>query len=848
MIFSITDINIMLMFKFKGICFLFPSFFLLLLFLFRALPKKNKKIVLVVFFFFKGITALIMYRNCGRLSNFCLCSRSLLSNFCNAPQVFSPPLLFKCYSSFVVHQRRLQSQSSRGQPGPQWQDGVLDPRYSSEGNMRKLNPDTMAHYVKATIQNDRREMGLGEIYDWHEFAKDAIYIPTRSGPLWVGSDDPRAAKFVRRREKMKVKPMQKSRPKPGPDPAVSLQDHPLREYFTTTTNLNDPLSVANNLHRAGRIRELDIKHTAAHIQYVPRPPVVTIMGHVDHGKTTLLDYLRKSNVVAGEAGGITQNIGAFQVQTSHGFPITFIDTPGHAAFATMREAGASATDIIILIVSAVDGVQDQTREVISLAQEKGVPIVVAITKIDRQAKCDYVKDQLRELGLELEEDNGDVQVVKICAKDGTGISDLLEILHLQAELCEISTPDPCRTELTVLESKRQDVTEVAAIVRCGVAKAGQVMVAGLSYGVIKKIVNDRGETISEATPSMPVVVYGFKVDPKPGSILLQVSSDPHAQKFYRFMRDVYSTEGGREDYLQLMNQERQGQLWNRKPDNNLVRQFATKAFILICKAATFGMLQALMKSIYELPRLEGISMDIKVTEVGGLKDYDVVMAGGTGQPACILLFGDSSNTSKLDIPSHVRLIQFKVLYHGIEELKEAFVSALPKIKRLRVLAAAECLETFRASQAGRGGNAAGMKVLTGAVEAAYLHCRVLRKKAHIKSWIYDAKKVGETEGKDGTVDGGNKEEAEVPYDVVYEGQIKELRRFKELVPSVETGLECGVILHDGFSFKKGDVLEQTEVYEVERDVTEEYEAAAQREKILRDVAERQSAAIASEEE
>lgn len=787
-----------------------------------------------------------MHKKYGKMRISYLLSSPVHLTSCFASQFFASLFISSSHSSLIIHQRRLQSQSSRGQPGPQWQDGVVDPRYSSEGNIRKLNPDTMAHYVKATIQNDRREMGLGEIYDWNEFAKDAIYIPTRSGPLWVGSDDPRAAKFVRRREKLKVNPMQKSRPKPGPDPAVSLQDHPLREYFTTTTNLNDPLSVANNLHRAGRIRELDIKHTAAHIQYFPRPPVVTIMGHVDHGKTTLLDYLRKSNVVAGEAGGITQNIGAFQVQTSNGFPITFIDTPGHAAFSTMREAGASATDIIILIVSAVDGVQDQTKEVISLAQEKGVPIVVAITKIDRQPKCDYVKDQLRELGLELEEDNGDVQLVKICAKDGTGIPDLLEILHLQAELCEISSPDPCRAELTVLESKRQDVTEVAAIVRCGVVKVGQVMVAGLSYGVIKKIINDRGEIITEATPSTPVVVHGFKVDPKPGTILLQVSSEPHAQKFYRFMRDVYSTEGGREDYLQLMNQERQGHLWNRKPDNNLVRQFATKAFILICKAATFGMLQALMKSIYELPRLEGISMDIKVTEVGGLKDYDVVMAGGTGQPACILLFGDSANTSKLDVPSHVRLIQFKVLYHGIEELKEAFVSSLPKIKRVRVLAAAECLETFRASQAGRGGNAAGMKVLTGTVEADYLHCRVLRKKGHLDTWVYGAKKAG-SEEKGVAAEMCNGDE-ELPYDVVYDGQIKELRRFKELVPCVETGLECGVIMHDGFSFRKGDILEQTEIYEVERDVTEEYEAAAKREIILQDVAQRQAASIVSEGE
>eukprot|EP00796_Vickermania_ingenoplastis_P008541 gene8541-5988_t len=723
---------------------------------------------------------------------------------------------------------RFQSQSSRGQPGPQWHDGELDPRYSSESNMRKLNPDTMAHYVKATIQNDRREMGLGEIFDWAEFAKDAVYIPTRSGPLWVGNDDPRAAKYMRRKEKMKVKPLQKARPKPGPDPAKSLEDHPLREYFTTATNLSDPLSVANNLHRAGRIREYDIKHTAAHIHYAPRPPIVSIMGHVDHGKTTLLDYLRKSNVVAVEDGGITQNIGAFQVKTSSGSYITFIDTPGHAAFTTMRETGASATDIIILIVSAVDGVQDQTKEVISLAHDKNIPMVVAITKIDRQPKCDHVIHQLRELGLELEEDGGDVQVAKICAKDGTGIPELLDILQLQSELCEISTPQPCRSELIVLESQRRECSEVSAIVRCGTVKTGQVCVAGLSYGTIGKIFNDQGEQVTEATPAMPVVIQGFKVDLKPGSILLQVSSESHAQKFYYFMRDVYSAEGSREDYLQVLNQERQGNIYNRKPDNNLVRNFSTKAFILICKAATFGMLQALMKCIYELPRLEGISLDIRITEVGGLKDYDIVTAGGTGQPACILLFGHSQNTAKLDVPSHIRVIEFKVLYHGVEELKEVLVGALPKIQRTRVLSAAECLETFRASQAGKRGNAAGMKVLKGTLDATHVQCRVLRKKPNISNWTYST-----TSEKD------EEEDEQLPYDIVYDGQIKELRRFKELVPYVETGLECGVILHDEFNFKKGDVLELFELFDVSRDVAEEFEKALHREKILRDIAERQ---------
>lgn len=736
--------------------------------------------------------------------------------------------------------RRHQSQSSTGKPTFQWQESVVDPRYSSEGNMRQLKAETMPHYVKATIQKDRREMGLGEIFDWAEFAKDAIYIPTRSGPLWVGSDDPRAAKFVRRKEKMKRQPLQRTRPKPGPDPAKVLEDHPLREYFTTATNLHDPLSVATGLHRAGRIKEYDIKHTAAHIEYTARPPIVSIMGHVDHGKTTLLDHLRRTNVAAGEAGGITQNVGAFQVKTPDGHFITFIDTPGHAAFTAMREVGATTNDMIILIVSAVDGVQPQTREVIELAQRQGTPMLVAITKIDRQPNCDYIKDQLRTCNVELEEDGGDIQLVKICAKDGQGISDLLEAIQLQAELCEVATPNPSRAELYVLESRNLGQTEVAAVVRCGTVQPGQVFVSGTVYGTVKRVLDDQGATLGSAGPSVPVVLHGIRVPPKPGSILLQVSGETHAEKFSYFMRDVYSAEGGRENYLQIVNQERQGNIEGRKPDNNLVRTFSTKAFLLCVKAATFGMLQALMKTIYELPRLEGVSIEVKVTEVGGLKDYDVATIGASGRPSCILLFGDCKDSFTLDIPNNVTLLRFNVLYHGIDDLKRVLVESLPKVQKTRLLATAECLQTFKASQAGRVGNAGGMKVTSGTLDASHLTFRVVRKQQNLKAKLAAVAAAAASGGKASLTSSGLDDDETVAREVVYEGQVKELRRFKELVPTVENGLECGVVLFDDFSFRVGDVLEQYEVYEESRDVADEYAAAEKREKILRDQAETQA--------
>jgi translation initiation factor IF-2 len=703
--------------------------------------------------------------------------------------------------------------------------------------MRQLHADTMPHYVKATIQKDRREMGLGEVFDWVEFAKDAVYIPTRSGALWVGSDDPRAAKFMRRKEKMKRQPLQRTRPKPGPDPAKALEDHPLREYFTTATNLHDPLSVATGLHRAGRIREYDIKHTAAKIEYTARPPIVSIMGHVDHGKTTLLDHLRSTNVAASEAGGITQNVGAFQVKTPDGNSITFIDTPGHAAFTAMREVGATTNDMIILIVSAVDGVQPQTREVIEIAHRQGTPMLVAITKIDRQPNCDYIKDQLRACSVELEEDGGDTQLVKICAKDGRGIPDLLEAIQLQAELSEVSTPTPCRAELYVLESRNLGTTEVAAVVRCGTVQPGQVFVSGTIYGTVKRILDDHGATMGSAGPSVPVILQGIRVPPKPGSILMQVSSEQHAEKFSYFMRDVYTAEGGRENYLQILNQERQGNIEGRKPDNNIVRAYSTQAFILCVKAATFGMLQALMKMIYELPRLEGVSMEVKVTEVGGLKNTDVAQIGATGRPGCILLFGDCKDSCSLDVPNHVSVVRFNVLYHGIDELKRVLVESLPKIEKTRVLATAECLQTFKASQAGRAGNAGGMKVTSGTLDAAHVTCRVIRKHQDVKARLAAAAAANKGSGiTTNSID----EDASVVREVVYEGQMKELRRFKELVPTVEKGLECGVVLFDDFSFRVGDVLEQYEIYSESRDVAEEFAAAEKREKILREQAETQA--------
>jgi translation initiation factor IF-2 len=705
-------------------------------------------------------------------------------------------------------QRRFQSQSRRGAGGAQYGDeGVVDPRYSSSDHWKRFNPDTAPHYVKATIQNERRELGLSPVVDWKEFAEEAVVLTTTRGQMWVGADDPRCAKLIKRREKMKRKVAQVPRKQSGGDPAKDIQDHPFRQFFVSPLTLTDPMSVSDGMYRAGMIKEYDVKFTAGKISYEARPPIVTIMGHVDHGKTTLLDYLRKTNVAAGEAGGITQTVGAFSVVTPDGSRVTFVDTPGHAAFSNMREVGALITDMIILIVSTVDGVQPQTLEVIKLAQENHLPMVVACSKIDRNPDMEKIKAELRKHNVELEEDGGDVQVVGISSIDGTGIPALLEAVALQAALSEISTPVPCRVEVSVIESKGAgDINEICGIVRCGVLKPGMVLVSGISYAMVKEIYDENHKVILQAPPGTPVMMLGFKVLPKPGNVLMQVSSLSHAEKFYHFMKDVYNVEGKREEFLRVQDEEQRGNLYYRKPDHNNAMATDEHTVQVICKADSFGGLQALLRLIYQLPKIKGVRTVMKITEVGPMRYYDTMLASqGSGNPAVILLFGNVADRSTADPHSSTKILRFDVVYHGIQMYKEALVGFLPPIKKTRVTAVAECQQTFKASQAGRKGNAGGFVVRSGTLIANHLTFRVLRKASKTSP------------------------EAEV----VYEGQLRELRRFKELVPSVEQGMECGVILFDEFMFRPGDVLEQVEHYEEQHDVEEVYEEARKHEEYMR---------------
>lgn len=726
---------------------------------------------------------------------------------------------------------RHQSQGTKGRQVTHV-EGEMRPEYASENRDRKLNIATMPHYVKATIQQERREQGLTEIDNWEQFAEEALMIRTRSGTLWVGPDDPRAFRVMRRREKLAAQPNQITRAPQGPDPAVALESHPLRIFFTSPSDLRDPLSIAEGLWKSGYIKDFDVKFTASKMKWVPRPPIVTIMGHVDHGKTTLLDYLRKSNVAAGEVGGITQSIGAFTVRSGEQqqHVTTFVDTPGHAAFTDMRKAGAAATDLVVLVVSASDGVQVTTREVVTLTKELHLPVVVAINKIDKLSDVERgvakTKNELRELGLHLEDDKGDVQCVPISARDGTGIEDLLEAIQLQAAMSELVTPTPSRAEVLIIDSHlNSEQSSVAGIVRCGTLKPGMTLAAGLSYATVSAITDpNTKKPLASAGPSTPVLLSGFKLLPKPGNVLMQLGSLAHGENFHRLMSEVYKVEGKREAYLQYLSADARGQFYNRKPHHDMVQFHERTELYLVVKAATFGQLQALLALVYALPSLDEVHLVVRVTEVGGLTDHDVLMANNQKKCA-ILIFGDAPDQNRVAVPSYIEVNRFKVVYHGIQWLKERMVALMPKLKKERIVAQAICKQTFRASQAGSG-NAAGMEVTAGTVLATALFVRVMRRPRGAKE-----REAAEQAGGTGVV-------------TVYEGSISELRRFKDIVPSVESGLECGVILRD-FVWQEGDILQVVEFDDAVRDVDEVFYAAEQRDEELRQQAQRTEAATAA---
>ena len=497
-----------------------------------------------------------------------------------------------------------------------------------------------------------------------------------------------------------------------------------------------------------------------------RPPVVTIMGHVDHGKTSLLDKIRSSKVASGEAGGITQHIGAYHVQTDQGV-ITFLDTPGHAAFTAMRSRGAKATDIVVLVVAADDGMMPQTAEAIDHARAAGTPIIVAINKMDKDsADPDRVLNELTTKQVVPEEWGGDTPVVKVSALTGQGIDELLEVINLQAEVMELEVATDGAAQGVVIESRLEKGrgAVVSLLVKQGTLNQGDLVLAGEYYGRVRAMTDENGEKITSAGPSIPVEILGLPDTPAAGSEFMVVSDEKRAREVaeYRTVRE-------REKVLERQAKSRLENLFDQMSDAKL------PSVNLILKTDVRGSLEALLTALDELSTDE-VKVKVISSGVGPITESDVVLAESS--EAVLLGFNvraDNAAKRKAD-EAGLDIRYYSVIYGLIDDVKAAMSGLLAPEHREQILGIAEVREVFHSS---RFGYAAGCMVTEGNI-IRNKPIRVLRDDQ-----------------------------------VIFTGQLQSLRRFKEDVNEVRAGMECGLAVK-GYEVKEGDKIEVFEIHEVKR--------------------------------
>ena len=498
---------------------------------------------------------------------------------------------------------------------------------------------------------------------------------------------------------------------------------------------------------------------------VERPPVVTIMGHVDHGKTTLLDYIRNSNVASGEAGGITQEIGAYQVECN-GKKITFIDTPGHAAFTEMRARGASVTDIVIIIVAADDGIMPQTKEAIDHAKAAGVPIIVCINKIDKpEANIDRVMTGLVEAGLTPEEWGGDTIVTKISAKTGEGVDELLENILLIAEMQELKANPNRYATGAVLESKMdKHVGAVATLlISNGTLRLGDPIVVGTAFGKVRTLKDDLGRNIVEAPPAMPVEITGLSSVPSAGDKFMAFETEKQAKQIAsdRALRekdaDTNRTGMSLEELFGKINE-------------------GLKEINVVLKTDTNGSLEAVKSSLEKID-VEGVKINVIRGAVGGITESDIVLASASN--ALIIGFNVRGNNKVLDMAKQysIEIRLYDIIYKLVEDMEKAMKGMLEPIYEEKVTGTAEIRQLFKFSKVGM---IAGCHVTSGTIK--------------------------------------NNDKARVVRDsiVIYNGSIKSLQHEKDQVKEMSKDRDCGLTLDNFQDYKEGDIIEVYELVEVER--------------------------------
>jgi translation initiation factor IF-2 len=491
------------------------------------------------------------------------------------------------------------------------------------------------------------------------------------------------------------------------------------------------------------------------------------MGHVDHGKTSLLDYIRKATVADAEAGGITQHIGAYQVETKNG-KITFIDTPGHAAFSKMRARGANATDIIILVVAADDGVMPQTIESIKHAKKAGVPMIVAINKIDKEGvDLDKIKQTLSAHDVISEDWGGEVMMIPVSAQTGEGVEALLEAITLTAEVLEFSAVVDAPANGTVLEARlekgRGKVTTI--LVQSGTLKKGDIMIAGLEYGKVKQIVNDQGDVLKSAGPSMPVEVLGLSGVPNSGDEVLVVDSERKAREVADFRKTKE-----REAELQKQQASKMQDFLQKMEEGDV------STVNVLLKSDVRGSAQALVEALEELSTDE-VKVKVVSSGVGGINNTDITLAATSG--ALVLGFNVRADAvaRKTADNEGVQIEYYSIIYNLIDDVKAIMSGLLSPALSENIIGIANVKDVFRSQKLG---DIAGCMVIEGVVKKSS-PIRVLRDSV-----------------------------------VIYEGELESLRRFKDDVKEVKSGTECGIGVADYNDIQAGDQIEVFERVETAR--------------------------------
>ncbi|MEC7670115.1 MAG: translation initiation factor IF-2 [Pseudomonadota bacterium] len=527
-------------------------------------------------------------------------------------------------------------------------------------------------------------------------------------------------------------------------------------------------------HKVTRVSDADVEQVIEQVEdseddLKPRPPVVTIMGHVDHGKTSLLDAIRNTKVVTGEAGGITQHIGAYQVTTDSGAVLSFLDTPGHAAFTSMRSRGAQVTDIVVLVVAADDAVMPQTVEALSHAKAAGVPMIVAINKIDKPAaNPTKVRTDLLQHEVVVEQMSGDVQDVEVSAHTGQGLDELLEAIALQAEILELKANPDRPAQAAVIEAKldvgRGPVATV--LVQNGTLRQGDIFVVGEQWGKVRAMENDRGERVKEAGPSVPVEVLGLNGTPEAGDVLNVTSTEAQAREIAEYRaqvaKDKRAAAGAATTLDQLMQK--------AKDDQNVAE------LPILVKADVQGSAEAIVQAMEKIGNDE-VRVRVLHYGVGAITETDVGLAEASGAP--IMGFNVRANASARNTANQkgVEIRYYSVIYDLVDDVKAAASGLLSAEVRERFIGYAKIKEVFKVTGVGK---VAGCLVTEG----------VARRSAGVRLLRDDV--------------------------VIHEGTLKTLKRFKDEVAEVQSGQECGLAFENYDDIRPDDVIEIFEREEIER--------------------------------